>query len=572
MNRNPNNIRGDVQVLDCTLRDGGYYCDWDFEDSTVRRYIDAVILSGVQYLEIGFRSRGSKGFAGKFKFCSDELVESLIRDESIKVAVMIDGKDFIQDGEVAHDDLSRLFLPKSKSRIDIVRITASPPILDSVVQMSAILDSLGYTVSVNLMQASVLSDQAISEIAGALDESAAAIMYVADSFGGLSPSRTTRLFEILRDNFSRRLGFHGHDNLGLALANSIAAMEAGADLIDSSLRGMGRGPGNLRTEQLLFYMCFELERNDFDVAPLFDIVSTEFGELHDRHGWGMSLPYMLSGVYNLHPMYAQRLLQGVRYSSIEVIRTLESLHRSGSGSQFHIQELTGALRNRFSEIATPLQVTALPGYRGGFPIPRLAKTRPVLLLASGASLCRHADAINEFIRKLDPFVIECNAHEEIAPGQDHYCIFTNTRRLEKFGPIVERSRRNVILGMPTIDETIAGYLQEKELYRYSCEIQEGKFGATRNGCVIPHDVVAMAALALCAQTNARMIFLCGVDGYGSKEINPETIGWDERISLNREMEIFFGLFKENPVSSATKLISLTPTLFDLETESIYAYL
>jgi len=90
--------------------------------------------------------------------------------------------------------------------------------------------------------------------------------------------------------------------------------------------------------------------------------------------------------------------------------------------------------------------------------------------------------------------------------------------------------------------------------------------------VIPHDVVAMAALALCAQTNARVIFLCGVDGYGSKEINPETIGWDERISLNREMENFFGLFKENPVSSATKLISLTPTLFDLETESIYAYL
>ena len=560
-----------AQVLDCTLRDGGYYCDWDFEDSTVRRYLDAVTASGVQYVEIGFRSRTNEGFAGKFKFCSDELVERLIRAESVKTAVMIDGKDFIDDGVVAHDDLARLFAPKSGSRVDIVRITVSPSILSGVVEIGKFLAGLGYEVSANLMQASVLSDELVRDVARTLNQSEIGIMYLADSFGGLNPARTSRLFEIVRESFSGRLGFHGHDNLGLALANSIAAMETGVDLIDSSLRGMGRGPGNLRTEQLLLYMRFHLGRDEMDVAPLFEVVSTEFRDLQDHYLWGMSLPYMLSSVYNIHPTFAQRLLQGERYSPIEVIRTLESLHRSESGARFDTDALTEALRDRFSTIDSPLSVTELPEYRPGLPISNPIESRPVLLLASGPSLHRHADAINDFVRKRNPIVVECNAHEDIEPGTDHYCVFTNSRRLDQLVHVVERARSRVVLGMPTIDGRVANSLQGKEIYGYPSQVRGGRFEASVEGCIIPHDVVAMTALAFSDQLGAGSIFVCGFDGYGTNSNDSASMKRDERSLLDKEMATFLRLFDESQ-TSGSKLISLTPTAFDLETQSIYGYL
>lgn len=564
--------QGALSVLDCTLRDGGYYCDWDFDDDMVRRYLDGIVASGIRLVEMGFRSRSSRGFAGKYKFCPDALIADCLPD-GMRVAVMIDGKDFVQKGkEIAEDRLLDLFAPKPESRVDIVRITATEAIVPGVAEIARVLRHLGYTVSVNLMQASVLTDAAIGAVAGALDDSPVDILYIADSFGGLTPSRTSRLFALHMKNFSRDLGFHGHDNLGLALANSIAAVDSGATLVDCSLLGMGRGAGNLRTEQLLLYLRFQLQRTDLDVAPLFEIVSTDFAKLQDRYGWGASLPYMLSAVYDLHPTYAQKLLQGGRYSSMEVIRTLEALHRKGAGTGFRSEELALALQDRFAELASPCRVVDLPGYRSGLPIGQAAPSRPVLLLASGPSIRRHAAAINDFIRRRNPIVIECNAHELIDAGPDHCCIFTNHQRLEQFGPIVSRTRGKVVLGMPVIERAIMGYLDGKAVHAYPCTVRDGAFEANSEGCLIPYDVVTMAALALALQTNPKTVFLCGVDGYSEAEPGEDTLSLAERMMMNREMEAFFRLARSSQGLAGTELISLTPTAFDIHTESIYAYL
>src|SRR3989338_3608509 len=115
-----------VEILDCTLRDGGYYCNWDFEDSTVKRYLDWVTSAGIHIVEAGFRSGVKPGFAGKYKFCRDPLLEKLFSDRRVRVAVMIDGKDYIQTtGDIDRESLLELFRPKPESLVEMVRITAT---------------------------------------------------------------------------------------------------------------------------------------------------------------------------------------------------------------------------------------------------------------------------------------------------------------------------------------------------------------------------------------------------------------------------------------------------------------
>ena len=130
-----------VEILDCTLRDGGYYCNWDFEDDTVARYLDAVVQAGVSIVEIGFRSKPAVGFAGKFKFSTDGMLERLfenspMREEfgkrKMRLAVMIDGKDFIAPtGEIDRHTLDDRFKDKSTSPVDMVRVTTTKATLSS---------------------------------------------------------------------------------------------------------------------------------------------------------------------------------------------------------------------------------------------------------------------------------------------------------------------------------------------------------------------------------------------------------------------------------------------------------
>ncbi|MGH3438980.1 MAG: hypothetical protein ACRDRN_21250 [Sciscionella sp.] len=80
------------------------------------------------------------------------------------------------------------------------------------------------------------------------------VVYLADSNGSLLPVPTARLTTLCRSVASCEVGLHAHNNLGMAISNAMAAVQAGATWIDSSVLGMGKGPGNLVAEQWIAYL------------------------------------------------------------------------------------------------------------------------------------------------------------------------------------------------------------------------------------------------------------------------------------------------------------------------------
>ena len=161
---------------------------------------------------------------------------------------MVNASDLIFNGKL-NKDYKKLF-PK-KSKIRFVRIACHEFEIFKIKEVISFLKKQNYEIFVNLMQISEIKKKNLIKILKFLSKTPTDIFYIADSLGSLLPKNTKKLIELIRKFWSKDLGVHAHDNLGFALKNSNIATQAGANWVDSTVLGMGRGPGNTKTEEIL---------------------------------------------------------------------------------------------------------------------------------------------------------------------------------------------------------------------------------------------------------------------------------------------------------------------------------
>lgn len=229
-------------LLDCTLRDGGNQNDWRFTGTDVRTIVSGLDSARVDVIEVGYRGgSGSRNSptAGASAHCSPEYLASLPDTDHAELAVMVvPAVCSVQSMEDLPD-----------SPVTMVRLAAYPWNTARIPEYVDAVRALGLRVSVNLMAVSYVGMTQLRDIAEDLAPSPPDVMYVADSFGALNPDSLRARVEVLRARLDTPIGVHTHNNLGLAAANALAALDAGVAWIDASLCGMARGAGNLATEQ-----------------------------------------------------------------------------------------------------------------------------------------------------------------------------------------------------------------------------------------------------------------------------------------------------------------------------------
>ena len=297
----------EFKILDCTIRDGGYYTNWDFDSKMVRDLIRGCDLSGVDVVELGYKSP-VKG--GKYRKCNDRFIWEVLDHRlpvNVKLAFMIDIKDFVKDGRVNFSLIDDCINMSAESPFDICRLAIKHSEIEMTKQIGEYISKKGYQLIINLMGISLLSEVEINEF-GALSKLNPEALYFADSYGNLTPDRTTELVRIF-SKFGCEVGIHTHDNLGLAFANCLSAEKEGATWIDGTLLGMGRGVGNVKTEQLVTYYQYGEESKKYNCKPLQEVIKKWMNPLMDTHKWGFTHNYMVSGLRHIHPLYPQNLQQ-----------------------------------------------------------------------------------------------------------------------------------------------------------------------------------------------------------------------------------------------------------------------
>ena len=346
-----------MKILDCTLRDGGYYTHWDFDHPMVARYLTIMSQLPIDYIELGYRSVSQPTYQGEFYYLP---VTTLQRCREYcpnkKLSVMVNVK------EIGVDMIEKL-LHTCVGYVDMIRLAIRPDEISKANDLVLIIHNMGFEVGCNIMYMSTWEDvpgiyESLAELGKVAD-----CIWMVDSYGGMLPVTIHDVVKKIRKSTDCALGFHGHNNMELSFANSLAALEEGVEYIDSTILGMGRGAGNLKTELLLTYVSLYQKNIPFH---LLNEVIEVFTPMLQMYRFGTNLPYMISGTYSLPQKDIMEWMSKRRYSVSTIVQTLQARTHNCENQTFPL-------------VVLPLQ-----------KIP--------LIIGGGNSIVQHLEAIKNYVK------------------------------------------------------------------------------------------------------------------------------------------------------------------------------
>lgn len=289
--------RKELRVIDCTIRDGGLINQWDFSDKFVKAVFSALNVAGIDYMELGYKASrslvASKG-VGKWRFCDEDDIRPIVEGARIKLSAMVD------IGRVESDTVP----PKKDSVFDMIRVATYVKDMDKAIDLVKQMHDKGYETTVNIMAISHAREPELEEALLQLAESEVNGVYIVDSFGSLYCEQIEYLVKKAL-NFlpGKTIGVHAHNNQQLAYANTIEGIIHGANMLDATIYGIGRGAGNCPLELLMGF----LKNPKFKLRPIIEVIEKEFLPLRERIEWGYLIPYALTGILDEHPRSAMAL-------------------------------------------------------------------------------------------------------------------------------------------------------------------------------------------------------------------------------------------------------------------------
>ncbi|GCF75570.1 4-hydroxy-2-oxovalerate aldolase [Bacillus cereus] len=290
-----------VKITEVCLRDGSHVMKHQFTEKQVRSVTRALDEAGMHYIEVshGDGLGGSTLQYGKSLVNEMKLIEAAVDEcKQAKVAVLlIPGIGTIHELKQAANIGAKL-----------VRVATHVTEADVSAQHIQFARELGMEVCGFLMMAHSAPVEKLVEQAKLMEDYGAEAIYVTDSAGALLPHEVRERIRALRQSLNIEIGFHGHNNLSVAVANTVTAIEEGATRIDGSVRCLGAGAGNAQTEVLLAVLDRMGYKLDIDLYKMMDVAEEVVAPLlpvpQEIQKGSLVMGY--AGVYSSFLLHAER--------------------------------------------------------------------------------------------------------------------------------------------------------------------------------------------------------------------------------------------------------------------------
>ncbi|WP_243642361.1 aldolase [Marinobacterium mangrovicola] len=462
--------------------------------------------------------------------------------DGLKIGVMVNGNELV-GGMPQQEALARLFPDAAAdSPVDLVRIACHVYEFEQALPAVTWLKERGYQVGFNLMQVADRTEDEVKALARLASAYPMDALYFADSMGSMNPGQVAQIIHWFRSEWTGAMGIHTHDNLGLALSNTLRALDEGVTWVDSTVTGMGRGPGNARTEELAIEIAARSGKSA-NMVPLMVLLREHFKPMQAHYGWGSNPYYYLAGKYGIHPTYIQEMLGDSRYSEEDVLAVIEHLRVEG-GKKFNLNTLDAA--RHF--------------YRGEpkgrwTPKERFAR-REVLLLGTGPGVARHRSALERYIRDKKPLVLALNTQSAIDAELIDLRVACHPVRLLADCEAHTRLPQPLITPYSMLPPDVRDSLGNKEVLDFGLKVQADSFVFKDKHCTSPTSLVVGYALAVATSGNASRILMAGFDGYSADD------------PRSREMHQLLEQYQDS--EGALPIKSITPTRYGVQSESVYA--
>lgn len=469
-----------IQVLDCTLRDGGYCNQWNFGLDNTKKIVQCLVDADIDIIECGFLTNTVIYDSQITKFTRvSEITSVLPKERKGKIFVVL-----MNYGEYNMDDLPDY----DGSSIDGIRVAFHKKDVKEALDVCRVIKEKGYKVFIQAMVSLSYTDEEFLSLLRAVNELGPYAFYIVDSFGMMKKKNLLRLFYMVENNLTEGIliGYHSHNNMQLAYSNAQNLVETQTIrnlIIDASIYGMGRGAGNLNTELFVEYLN-ETAGASYSRKPLLNVIDEILNAFYHQYYWGYSLPNYLSATHYAHPSYAGYLSEKntLTVEAIDEIFALMTEEKKLIFDKTYIEELytqymaTGSIQEEhLSELRARLE--------GG----------KVLLIAPGKSCIDEKSIIMAQAEKDDVITISVNF--EYPCVETDFIFLSNLRR---FRDIKESKKEKCIVTSNIPADKV--YLQTK-YYNLLNSIEAIK------------DNAGMMAIQFLIDLGVNEVILAGFDGY-----------------------------------------------------------
>ena len=522
-----------TQILDCTLRDGGYINDFQFGEYGIRKIISQLTNAGIDIIECGFLEDGEYD-SNASVFNTVEQIANFIpkdRKKTMYVAMACYGEY----------DISQLSPYDGKS-IDGIRVTFHYNEVAPALEYCQEIMDKGYKVFVQPVGTTSYTDEQLLDLIHKVNELQPYAFYLVDTLGLMHKNDVIRFFYLIDHNLSKtiNMGFHSHNNLQLSYSNcqALASVESDRTIsLDSSVYGMGRGAGNLNTELIASYLN-EYQSRRYEVEPILEVVDEFILKIKAEHEWGYSVPYYLAAINGCHPTYAS-YLSGKQTLTVRniatILRMIEPEKRSLFNKALAEEKYVEFQSNEINDDAT---IATLKASIAG---------RNVLVIAPGPSLVENKENIIKFAKEKNCVVISATFVPDFIDTD--YVFLSNLKRYNTTFNPTQKAINLIHTSNIKVEET------EKMVVNYSSLLNEED--------VIRDNTSAML-FNLLMRLEPTTVYLAGLDGYqlngNNYYLNRLNLqNGDYYKELNEAMTS-----KVNAVRQSLSLEFVTPSLYNVQ--------
>lgn len=471
---------GNILILDCTLRDGGYVNNWNFGKDNIETIAHKLSESGIEIIECGFLSQTKSTDENKSVYSDFKSAEQIIMtNSSSSFAVMINY------GEYNINDIPDY----EGGLVSTVRVAFHKDKWKEAVKYCADLKEKGYKVFVQPMVTVNYNESELLELIKCTNDFSPKALYIVDSFGTINKTELLQIYNVIEKNLNKdiSIGFHSHNNMQLSFSNAQELMNIYSThdiIIDSSVYGMGRGAGNLCSELLTKYIN-DNYNGSYDLIPILEIIDEQLMPIFLKSPWGYSVPFYVASINNCHPNYASFLLERQTLSVKDIHKILSEI-KNEKKVDFDKEYIRNLYENYQSNHVDDFDVIE--------KLRDILRDKAVLVIAPGSSIIKQKKKILDFCSQKNPIVITVNfIGDDVEPD---FIFVGNQKRYRK---ITANKKQLIVTSNISIQDT-----SNMMVVDYNELLNENEYITDNSG---------MMVLNLLRKTGAKDVYLAGYDGF-----------------------------------------------------------
>lgn len=527
---------GDIKLLDCTLRDGGYVNDWEFGHDNIVSIFERLVDANVDMIELGFLDDRRQFDMNRTIMPDTECMRKIFGTLDRKQAMLVGMIDY---GTCSIEHIQ----PCSESYLDGIRVIFKKHIRREAIAYCKQLKDLGYKVFVQLVSITSYSDKELLDLIDLANELEPYAVSMVDTYGLLHQDSLMHYFEILNHNLlpGIGLGYHSHNNFQLGYANCIEMLSHKVDrmvLVDATLYGMGKSAGNTPIELLAMHMNERYDKQ-YQISQFLEAIDSNIMNFYRATPWGYTMFFYIAASKDCHPSYVSYLMDKGTLSLKSINEILEKLE--GDKKLLYDQQL-------IEELYLDYQKIDVNDEKDIEELKKVFAGKEVVLVGPGPSVELESDKIVAYQKDGDKLVVSVNYLPDVVRAD--YMFLSNAKRYVQMATaLLNANEETKIIATSNVTKTSGSF---DYTLRYSDLLDE-------KAEIVDNSLIML--LKVMRSLGVRKVGLAGFDGYK-----------EEKNYINPNMEYIFNKEKAKKLNAyVSEVITSMKNDFAIEviTDTLY---